>query len=677
MAEYEQHESDVVVVGAGGAGLRPAIEASAQGAKTALVCKSLLGKAHTVMAEGGIAAALGNVYSEDNWQVHFRDTMRGGKMLNNWRMAELHAREAPDRVYELEEWGALFDRTKDGRILQRAFGGHKYDRLAHVGDRTGLEMIRTLQQHAVHKGIDVFMECTVSRILKDGDRISGAVGYWRESGKLLLFKARAVVLATGGIGKAFKVTSNSWEYTGDGHSLAYWAGAELIDMEFVQFHPTGMVWPPSVRGILVTEGVRGEGGTLKNTDGKRFMFNYIPEFKGGDGGQRRRGRRLVRRQEEPPHPGPPAEGRGGRAINSEVKAGRGTPHGGVFLDIASRRSADYIRKRLPSMYHQFKELADVDITKEPMEVGPTCHYLNGGIRVDADSTATCVPGLFAAGEVAGGLHGANRLGGNSLSDLVVFGRRAGLYAAQYVKSLSGRAGVDAGQVERACRDPDALPGQRHREPLRGPRRSARVHAVAGGNHPHRGRSEGAGGDRRVHAAARARHGRGRPGVQPRLAPHARPARDARRLEADARRPGAEGGARRPHRDDYPKADPTGARSTWSCAGRTARRVCPRSRSPRCPTTSRSSSRRRNNGRLRSHDAGVARRRQGRRLQGVPGPVPGGHGGAGRDPRHSGDAGRRPGRAVELQGRQVRLLQRGDQRQAAAHVHDADEHVHAG
>ncbi|MHB1488357.1 MAG: fumarate reductase/succinate dehydrogenase flavoprotein subunit [Acidimicrobiales bacterium] len=438
MPEYETHEFDVIIIGAGGAGLRAAVEASAQGASTALVCKSLLGKAHTVMAEGGIAASLGNVYEQDNWQVHFRDTMRGGKMLNNWRMAQLHAQEAPARVLELEEWGALFDRTPDGLILQRDFGGHRYARLAHIGDRTGLELIRTLQQRAVHKGMEVFMETTILRLLKDGDRVAGALGYRRESGKFVVFKAKAVVLATGGIGKAWKFTSNSWECTGDGHALALWAGADLIDMEFVQFHPTGMVWPPSVRGLLVTEGVRGDGGVLRNAENKRFMFDYVPDmFRAEtadteeeadrwytDKVNARRTPDLLPRDEV------------ARAINSEVKAGRGSPHGGVFLDIASRHDAAYIQRRLPSMYHQFKELADVDITKEPMEVGPTCHYMMGGVRVDADTAASTVPGLFAAGEVAGGMHGSNRLGGNSLSDLVVFGRRAGLGAAEYAKSAA-------------------------------------------------------------------------------------------------------------------------------------------------------------------------------------------------------------------------------------------------
>jgi succinate dehydrogenase / fumarate reductase flavoprotein subunit len=448
-SKYETHDYDVLIVGAGGAGLRAAIEASAQGARTALICKSLLGKAHTVMAEGGIAAALGNVWPEDNWRVHFRDTMRGGKMLNNWRMAQIHAQEAPDRVLELEEWGALFDRTRDGLILQRDFGGHRYARLAHVGDRTGLEMIRTLQQHAVHKGIDVYMECTMQRLLTDAGQISGAFGYWRESGRFVLFSAPAVVLATGGIGKCWEITSNSWEYTGDGIAMALDAGADLIDMEMTQFHPTGMVWPPSVSGLLVTEGVRGDGGTLRNSTGKRFMFDYVPEFfraetavdeREADGWyedkkNNRRTPDLLPRDEV------------ARAINAEVKAGRGSPHGGVFLDIASRRDAEYIRRRLPSMYQQFKELADVDITKESMEVGPTLHYMMGGVRVDADTGATTVPGLFAAGEVAAGLHGANRLGGNSLSDLLVFGRRAGLSAAEYARSSPRAPSVDAAEVD--------------------------------------------------------------------------------------------------------------------------------------------------------------------------------------------------------------------------------------
>src|SRR5436190_19209386 len=452
MSEFETKRFDVLVIGAGGAGLRAAIASADAGAKTALICKSLLGKAHTVMAEGGIAAALGNVYPEDNWQVHFRDTMRGGKLLNNWRMAQIHAQEAPDRVLELEEWGALFDRTKEGLILQRDFGGHRYARLAHVGDRTGLEMIRILQQHAVHKGIDVYMECTLQRLLTDGGRIAGAFGYWRDSGKFVLFGAPAVVLATGGVGKAWKITSNSWEYTGDGMAMALDAGADLIDMEMVQFHPTAMVWPLSVRGILVTEGVRGDGGTLKNSEGRRFMFDYVPDFFRAETADteeeadrwyedKRNNRRtpdLLPRDEV------------ARAINSEVKAGRGSPHGGVFLDIASRRPADYIRRRLPSMYHQFKELADVDITKEAMEVGPTLHYIMGGIRVDADTAAATVPGLYAAGEVAAGMHGANRLGGNSLSDLLVFGKRAGAAAAAYAGRTSTRT-VDDGQLENAAR----------------------------------------------------------------------------------------------------------------------------------------------------------------------------------------------------------------------------------
>src|SRR5438105_8170535 len=449
MPKYQTHEYDVVVVGAGGAGLRAAIEASARGARTALICKSLLGKAHTVMAEGGIAAALGNVYPEDNWKVHFRDTMRGGKMLNNWRMAQIHAQEAPDRVLELEDWGALFDRTADGLILQRDFGGHRYARLAHVGDRTGLEMIRTLQQHAVHRGIDVYMECTIQRLLKDGERVSGAIGYWRETGRFVVFKTKAVVLATGGVGKAWKITSNSWEYTGDGMAMALEAGADLMDMEMVQFHPTGMVWPPSVRGLLVTEGVRGDGGTLKNNEGKRFMFDYIPEFFRADTADSEREADAWYEDKKNNRRTPDLLPRDevARAINTEVKAGRGTPHGGVYLDIASRRSPEYIKKRLPSMYHQFKELADVDITTTPMEIGPTCHYIMGGVRVDPETAASTVPGLFAAGEVAAGMHGSNRLGGNSLSDLLVFGRRAGAGAAAYARAQSGEPRVETRQVD--------------------------------------------------------------------------------------------------------------------------------------------------------------------------------------------------------------------------------------
>ncbi len=448
----ERHAYDVVVVGAGGAGLRAAIAAHDAGARTAIVCKSLLGKAHTVMAEGGIAAAMGNRWPEDNWEVHFRDTMRGGKMLNNWRMAQLHAQEAPERVQELEDWGALFDRTEDGLISQRDFGGHKYARLAHVGDRTGLEMIRTLQQRAVSLGIDVFMECTVTDVFKDGDTVSGAFAYWRESGRFIVFDAPSVILATGGIGKSFKVTSNSWEYTGDGHALAMRAGASLINMEFVQFHPTGMVWPPSVKGLLVTESVRGDGGILKNSEGERFMFDYIPEFFRAetadtveeadawyeDKKNNRRPPELLPRDEV------------ARAINSEIKAGRGTPHGGIYLDIASRRSPEFIRKRLPSMYHQFKELADVDITAEPMEIGPTCHYVMGGVEVDADTQESAVTGLYAVGECSGGMHGSNRLGGNSLGDLLVFGKRAGEHASTYAASLGdARPQVDEADVKAA------------------------------------------------------------------------------------------------------------------------------------------------------------------------------------------------------------------------------------
>jgi succinate dehydrogenase / fumarate reductase flavoprotein subunit len=467
MAEYQIAEHDVLVVGAGGAGLRAAIEASAQGASVGLVCKSLLGKAHTVMAEGGMAAALGNVRPEDNWRVHFRDTMRGGKFLNDWRMALLHAKEAPDRVKELEEWGAVFDRTRDGKINQRPFGGHTYQRLAHVGDRTGLEMIRTLQDHGVHRGIQVYMECTVVRLLRNAGRIAGAVAYWRASGEFVVFRAKAIVLATGGTGRAWKVTSNSWEYTGDGHALAYLAGAELMDMEFQQFHPTGMVWPPSVRGTLVTEGVRGEGGVLRNSLGRRFMFDNIPPlFRADTADTEEEARRWVEgdrlKNRRPPELLTRDEV--ARAIRREVKEGRGSPHGGVFLDIASIRSPEYIRRALPSMYHQFKELAGVDITKEPMEVGPTCHYAMGGVRVDAETASSTVPGLYAAGEVAAGLHGANRLGGNSLSDLLVFGRRAGLHAAQYAKSLAQAPRPDEGEIREAIAEALAPLGRKGENP---------------------------------------------------------------------------------------------------------------------------------------------------------------------------------------------------------------------
>jgi succinate dehydrogenase / fumarate reductase, flavoprotein subunit len=453
MPEFQRFSYDVLVIGAGGAGLRAAIEAAACGAKVGVVCKSLLGKAHTVMAEGGIAAALANVDERDNWRVHFADTMRGGQYLNNWRMAELHAKEAPECVRELEAWGALFDRTKDGRILQRNFGGHKYPRLAHVGDRTGLEMIRTLQDHGIHTGMEVHMECTVLSLLLDSNRIAGACGYDREKGRFYLWQAKAVVLATGGIGRAFKVTSNSWEYTGDGLALAYRVGTELQDMEFVQFHPTGMVWPISVRGILVTEGVRGDGGVLLNNEGRRFMFDDIPDlYKEQTADSEEEGWRYTQGDKNARRP-PELLTRDhiARCINREVKAGRGSPHGGVFLDISwikkrIPKSEEYIKRKLPSMYHQFKQLADLDITKEPMEVGPTTHYVMGGIRVDGDSQMSNVPGLFAAGEVAAGLHGANRLGGNSLSDLVVFGRRAGRFAAEFAKA-HGATTIDEQQLQ--------------------------------------------------------------------------------------------------------------------------------------------------------------------------------------------------------------------------------------
>lgn len=457
MDPFTTHEHDVIVIGAGGAGLRAAIEASAMGCRTAVICKSLLGKAHTVMAEGGVAAALSNVDDRDSWKVHFADTMRGGQYLNNWRMVEHHAKEAPDRVRELEAWGAVFDRTPDGRILQRNFGGHRYPRLAHVGDRTGLEMIRTLQDHGVHAGMDVFMEMTVSDLLMDGGRVVGAVGYDRERGRFHVWRAGAVVLATGGIGRAFRITSNSWEYTGDGHALAYRAGADLVDMEFVQFHPTGMVWPPSVRGILVTEGVRGEGGVLRNKDGRRFMFDDIPDnYKAQTADNEDEGWRYTQGDKSARRP-PELLTRDhvARCINREVKAGRGTPHGGVYLDIAwikerIENAPEHIRKKLPSMYHQFMQLANLDITDEPMEVGPTTHYVMGGVRVDGDTQMSTVQGLFAAGEVAGGLHGANRLGGNSLSDLLVFGKRAGEHAAKFAKD-KGVGPIDRTQVDAAMK----------------------------------------------------------------------------------------------------------------------------------------------------------------------------------------------------------------------------------
>jgi succinate dehydrogenase / fumarate reductase flavoprotein subunit len=457
VANYETLEYDVLVIGAGGAGLRAAIEASVNGVKVGLVCKSLLGKAHTVMAEGGVAAALANVDDRDNWRVHFADTMRGGQYVNSWRMAELHAKEAPDRVRELEAWGAVFDRTADGRILQRNFGGHRYPRLAHVGDRTGLEMIRTLQDHGIHQGIEVYMEHTIVTLLKDGERVVGAFGYDRERGRFKVFQAKAIVLATGGVGRAYRITSNSWEYTGDGQSLAYHAGAELVDMEFVQFHPTGMIWPPSVIGILVTEGVRGDGGVLLNKDGKRFMFTNIPEnYKSQTADNPEEGWRYTQGDKNSRRP-PELLTRDhvSRCIMDEVKAGRGSPHGGVFLDISWIKekipnAAEYIKRKLPSMYHQFMQLANLDITKGPMEVGPTTHYIMGGVRVDAETQMSSVAGLFAAGEVAAGLHGANRLGGNSLSDLLVFGKRAGEFAAIYAKNHDA-GHIDTAQIEEAAR----------------------------------------------------------------------------------------------------------------------------------------------------------------------------------------------------------------------------------
>ncbi len=567
----ERHHYDVVVIGAGGAGLRAAIEARLAGKRTAIISKSLFGKAHTVMAEGGAAAALGNVNSRDNWQVHFRDTMRGGKFLNNYRMAELHAKEAPQRIWELETYGALFDRTKDGKISQRNFGGHEYPRLAHVGDRTGLEMIRTLQQKIVSlqqedkekygsydARIQVFAETTITELLLDGDRIAGAFGYYRESGEFVLFEAPAVVLATGGVGRSYKVTSNSWEYTGDGHALALRAGATLINMEFLQFHPTGMVWPVSVKGILVTESVRGDGGVLKNSEGKRFMFDYVPDvFRKQyaeteeeadrwytDPDNNRRPPELLPRDEV------------ARAINSEVKAGRGTPAGGVYLDIASRLPAEEIKRRLPSMYHQFKELADVDITAEPMEVGPTCHYVMGGIEVDPDSAAAAghVEGLFAAGEVSGGMHGSNRLGGNSLSDLLVFGKRAGGHAAAYADKLPARPKVETSDVEAAV---DRALAPLNRNGGENPYTLQQDLQAVMGDLVGIIRRKGELADALVRAGRAARAGQAggrhrRATLQPRLAPGVGPAQHAGRLGVHrAGGAGARGVARRAHPGGLP------------------------------------------------------------------------------------------------------------------------------
>ncbi len=458
MDSFEIKEHDVLVIGAGGAGLRASIEASAQGVSVGLVCKSLLGKAHTVMAEGGMAASLRNADPRDNWEVHFRDTIRGGKHLNNWRMVEIFCQEAPERVAELEEWGALFDRTKEGLIAQRNFGGHRYPRLAHVGDRTGLELIRTLQNHGIHQGLDIYMECCIVDLILEDGKVTGAFGFWRESGNFIVFRAKSVILATGGLGKVYRVTSNSWEGTGDGHALAYRAGAELIDMEFVQFHPTGMVWPPSVQGILVTEGVRGEGGVLKNSEGQRFMYDYIPDaFAPETSDTEEEAERWLAGDPEARRP-PELLTRDvvARAIRSERLAGRGSPHGGAFLDIASRRDAEYIKKKLPSMYHQFMKLGNLDITTTPMEVGPTCHYVMGGVRVDPETAMTTVEGLFAAGEAAGGMHGANRLGGNSLTDLLVFGARAGLHAAKHAREVKISNSAPREQLEnleQLCLDP--------------------------------------------------------------------------------------------------------------------------------------------------------------------------------------------------------------------------------
>ena len=562
-SDPRSHPYDVLVIGAGGAGLRAAIGARAAGASVGLVCKSLLGKAHTVMAEGGVAAALGNVASTDSWQVHFRDTMVGGKMLNQPRMAELHAKEAPARVNELEYWGAVFDRTRDGRILQRPFGGHSHPRLAHVGDRTGLEMIRTLQDQAVAAGIDVFMECTITRLIQGGAGVSGAFGYWRTTGVPIVFPAKAIVLATGGIGKAYEITSNSWEYSGDGQALAYEAGAELIDMEFVQFHPTGMVWPPGVRGLLVTEAVRGEGGILRNKDGERFMWKYLPEerraeYAATDEEASRWVTALSAGRETDARRPPELSTRDNvaRAIYTEVREGRGSPHGGVFLDI-SYLPPDHVRRKLPSMYEQFKELADVDITAGPMEVGPTTHYVMGGIRVEPDTGATTVPGLFAAGEVAGGMHGANRLGGNSLSDLLVFGARTGTAAAAHAAEQATMPYLDPTQIGAAERDAGgAARADRGRGPVRHPARPPGHDAAAGRHLPGRGRPRrGARSTGRAARPGSEHQGRRRSCVQPGLEPRLRAARPADGLGGDhAQRPTAD---REPRRAQ--PARPSGAR----------------------------------------------------------------------------------------------------------------------
>ena len=604
MTDIERLPYDVVVVGAGGSGLRAAIEAREAGKRTAVISKSLFGKAHTVMAEGGCAAAMGNVNPNDNWQVHFRDTMRGGKFLNNWRMAELHAKESPDRVWELEAWGALFDRTPDGKISQRNFGGHQYPRLAHVGDRTGLEMIRTLQQRVValqqedarehgdpEAMIKVFAETTVTELVKDGERIAGAFGYIRESGRFVLFEAPAVILATGGIGKTFKYSSNSWEYTGDGHALALLAGATLMNMEFVQFHPTHMVWPISVRGLLVTESVRGDGGVLRNSEGRRYMFDYVPDVFRAQYAETEE--EADRWYTDPDHNRRPPEllprDEVARANNAEVKAGRGSPHGGVFLDIASRRPAEEILRRLPSMYHQFKELADVDITKEPMEVGPAQHYVMGGVEVDPDTAASIVPGLFAAGEVSGGMHGSNRLGGNSLSDLLVFGRRAGLGAVA-VPGLPGRRPAGGQRRRPRCgagRGARPAGALRRREPLHGPRRGPADHERPGRHHPQgRGDQGGAGRAGEAPRAGRERQRRGRRGLQPRLAPGPGPAQHhADRGLRGAGGAGTPGEPRRAHPRRLPR-DVAGVAQGQPdlLAGRRPGGDQAGSRWPRCATT---------------------------------------------------------------------------------------------